>query len=710
MKKLIILITIILAILTLYSREFVFLQELEHGTVDGHRMFGPLIHDFDRDGNDELIMWSFMSSEDPDSAYLYFYEYKYDYYLELIKTNKYKGFLWTAGIGDCDSDGLYEILGGDPDSQFLYLMEQTDSFDYPDSIIWRSPDTFTSFYSMMITNKLKPDSVDRIIGLGIPEYSTTTYSKGFYYYECAGNDTFYMKTYKESLRNSGCFDVDDIDSNGLSDIAMSMDINTVYRFESFDSSADSFVIKDTVNQRADNLLLIEDTDGDSVKELLIQSTKTIGGGTHRYGYFLYEDDNGNGSLDSIWATEIEVANNNDAIFGGDIDYGDIDGDGAYEFVICGGRHFEVWKASSNNSYYKIFEWTNPKFSTTQSHIRCHDFNKNGIDEVIYSGSGTYVGDEATFIFECRPLPKLDYNNPYDLGDKPISTNITDSLYLRAIDELPVVIDSLKLLKQRNITLNEPSYPCSVPAYDSLPITFDIYSDTSTFITDTLIVYSNDWYGSIDTIELSAGVGARIVLDSAVAYDNRNEQTGIDYDDCVKLYFNYPIDPPDTSTVNLDSILPLSNNHTWYDGTGNIKQINYLEDNTIMTIWFTTDSLLPTVIVEDTIKPDSITIQDRHHYSYLTNNTIITGSFGPSGINSYPTIDHKPSTIDLTFNSIQIENNTDKTYTYQITDITGGVIKNIEAKKGITRYTPDKSGIYFILDNNNNVLGKSIIVR
>ncbi|MFO8062562.1 MAG: T9SS type A sorting domain-containing protein, partial [bacterium] len=97
-------------------------------------------------------------------------------------------------------------------------------------------------------------------------------------------------------------------------------------------------------------------------------------------------------------------------------------------------------------------------------------------------------------------------------------------------------------------------------------------------------------------------------------------------------------------------------------------------------------------------------------SYLTDNTIITGSFGPTGINSYPAIEHQLPTINLTFNSIQIKNNTNNSYTYQITDITGRVVKHIEAKKGITQYTPDKSGIYFILDNKNRVMGKSIIVR
>ena len=70
MKKLILIIIFIITILTLQSREFVFLQELEHGTVGVDRFPSPLFHDFDRDENDELIMWTFIA----DSSFLRFYE------------------------------------------------------------------------------------------------------------------------------------------------------------------------------------------------------------------------------------------------------------------------------------------------------------------------------------------------------------------------------------------------------------------------------------------------------------------------------------------------------------------------------------------------------------------------------------------------------------------------------------------------------------
>ncbi|MDY6787487.1 MAG: hypothetical protein SVK54_05115 [candidate division WOR-3 bacterium] len=709
MKKLLYAIIIIVLFISIHAAEYVLLQTIEYGTGSSSWEVGPHTTDFNRNGIEEMLLNTVRSGE----FSIQFYEYRNDS-MELIHSINPGYFIWAGGWGDYDNDGMYEIVGAAPDSQFNFTMEQRDSANFPDTLNWQEyPDAGGYIFS---TAKLKPDSIDRIVREGIYD-DGFGWDQGWGYYESSGNNNYELA---DSARmNTEVFFLDfvDFDNDTLLDILMKINTTTTDSAmiieEALSSSNDSFVpykaypIVDR-SPSPTKICVLPDIDGDGEKEIGFTKQGTINPNPEYY-FCIAEDTSGSGELVDILNVKNIVETDNVFLTGSGADYGDVNNDGKVEAVYSGGRLMQVWGCVGPDSFELEYSFTDPRMNLLRSTVKCYDYNLNGIPEIIFTGGGgEYTG--RTYIIECRPLPKLDYNNPYDLGDKPIGTNVTDSLSLRAIDELPVVIDSLKLLKQRNNTLNEPSYPCSVPSYDSLPITFDIYSDTSVFITDTLIVYSNDWYGNIDTIEIYSGVGAQIVLDSAVAYDNRNEESGIDYDDCIKLYFNYPIDPPDTSTVNLDSILPLSNNHTWYDGTGSIKQINYLEDNRVMAIWFSTDTSIPTLQVGDTIKPDSISLQDKRNYSYLIENTIITGSFGPTGINSYPTIDHQPFTIDLTFNSIQIENNTDNTHTYQITDITGRIIKNIEAKKGITRYTPDKSGIYFILDNNNSVLGKSIIVR
>jgi len=384
-----------------------------------------------------------------------------------------------------------------------------------------------------------------------------------------------------------------------------------------------------------------------------------------------------------------------------MDFGDIDGDGKNEMVVCGGTHFEVWKSISNNSYTKIFEWTNPEYNTTQSHIRCHDFNKNGIDEIIYSGSGTYIGDEGTYIFECRPLAKLRYNKEEDMGNISSGTVQYDSIYLHSDDELPVIVDSMKLLQGKNVSVYSQSYPCSIPTYDSVAIKFEIYSDTSMFIRDTLVVYSNDWYGKVDTLLIFGGIEAQIEIDSIVASDNRYTYSGVDYDDYVRIYFNNPINAPDTSIVDLDDVFTLSYGHTWYDGTGKIKQINYFNENRIMVVWFSTNVSPPTISTGDNIYPDSLTISDDRGYSFLYQSAIITGSFGPpAGINT----PKEDTELNLSFHGFTMGNSILEYTTYtkdthiEVYDITGRtIIKQNTSNIGLNTIDmkPLTSGIYFI---------------
>ena len=72
--------------------------------------------------------------------------------------------------------------------------------------------------------------------------------------------------------------------------------------------------------------------------------------------------------------------------------------------------------------------------------------------------------------------------------------------------------------------------------------------------------------------------------------------------------------------------------------------------------------------------------------------------------------YRDISVITTFNAIQIQNNTNTTQTYQITDITGRVIDDITAKQGLNTYTPKQSGIYFVINNNNETIGKAIIVK
>jgi hypothetical protein len=116
-----------------------------------------------------------------------------------------------------------------------------------------------------------------------------------------------------------------------------------------------------------------------------------------------------------------------------------------------------------------------------------------------------------------------------------------------------------------------------------------------------------------------------VIDSAVASDGTVHQPGIDNDDYVTLHFDEPTQKPLIDATNVDTVLVLSNGHSWRDGFHAIKSADWNGDGTQLKISFSTLITPPTIVVGDTVKPNNRTIKD------LMGNTcwekvVVTGSF------------------------------------------------------------------------------------
>ena len=185
-----------------------------------------------------------------------------------------------------------------------------------------------------------------------------------------------------------------------------------------------------------------------------------------------------------------------------------------------------------------------------------------------------------------------------------------------------------------------------------------------------------------------------------------------------MYFNYPIEPVDTSTIDLDIALTLNNGHTWYDGTGNIKYISHINNNNEMVIFLSTDTSLPTIAVGDTIYPDSISIKDERNYSYLRKPIIITGTFDPSGISQPPAVSYQPSaelTIDYEISTMNLFYSIPENQQTELTiyDITGREVTNKTHNKQGTyklNLSTYPKGIYFInLKTETNTISRKIII-
>ncbi len=630
--------------------------------------------------------------------------------------------LRITGIGDFDNDGLIELLGFSTAYDFsIGVMEQQDTNQIYKTRIWDSEGANNEGAMYLgSTNLLKTDGIDRIYGADPPNCDS-----GWYYMSSDGDNSYYFDYVLIEDREIWSMDIGYIDDDSLVDVIGGTSRGLTI-WEATNLNNDSFEI------RCDNpgwgngthySGILNDIDGDGKNEFITGGLNFLMSPcewSFTLGECISDTQYERISIEYFRKDYGPLEN---FYCGSDYDIGDVDGDGEDEIIVCAGCILRVYEVMGNDSFVMAWEMDNDTFSG--SHVRVYDFNENGIDEIIWSGGATPqlpltsgISARFAYIIEKSPLSKLEYDNPVNMNNYLISAVETDSFYLHSTDELIVIIDSMKLIKENELTLIEPIYPCSINAGDSISISINIYSDSMGYITDKIIVYSNDWYGNIDTIELFAGIEVQIEIDSAMASDNRNAGTGIDYDDYIRLYFNYPIEQVDTSIINLDAVLGLNNSHTWYDGTGNIKYISYVNNNNEMVIFLSTDTALPTIQVGDTIEPDSISIKDERNYSYLKKPIIITGSFDPTGIEQPQTpnsklqtdlsIDYQLSTIDLYY-SIPDNQQTELT----IYDITGREITNkIHNKQGIYKLNLSEypKGIYFInLKTETNIISRKIVI-
>ncbi|MGE3063654.1 MAG: T9SS type A sorting domain-containing protein [bacterium] len=176
-------------------------------------------------------------------------------------------------------------------------------------------------------------------------------------------------------------------------------------FEAQDTLADSFVIKwrwstqDNLAAPPYGLLIYPDIDEDSKQEIGFYNLKHATPSQHCYGYYLVEDTTGTGKMEIIWEDSILVGYDNMFVYANNMTYGDIDGDSLEELVICGGRTVRAYDVLGNDSIVAIWEWTCPTYDLIESHVTCHDFNLNGYDEIIFSGTGDALFEYGTYIFE-----------------------------------------------------------------------------------------------------------------------------------------------------------------------------------------------------------------------------------------------------------------------------------------------------------------------
>ena len=206
-----------------------------------------------------------------------------------------------------------------------------------------------------------------------------------------------------------------------------------------------------------------------------------------------------------------------------------------------------------------------------------------------------------------------------------------------------------------------------------------------------------------------------IVDSAVAFDGANPVAGIDDDDYVILYFSEPTNKVEFDNTNIDSILSLSDGHSWLDGFGSLGSCAWNPNGTQLLINLTTHISSPTIAVGDTITPDSATITDLYG-NPCSSSAVLSGSFSPQGIKNkriskkmmlnISTING--SSISFSCNVVREEN-----YTITLYNIYGRVLWKTEMKESgyhTEKITGLPSGIYFLkLKQGKDIVNKKITV-
>ncbi|MGE3063223.1 MAG: hypothetical protein AB7T10_06270 [bacterium] len=196
----------------LLADRFINIDYIYDGVSGDQRVNSPKCVDVNNNGIVDLVL----SYSDLDSSSIRFYEFDGDSFVMMYQY-KDTGILALNGIGDYDSDGLYEMLIFFTSHLAIATLEQPDSFSYPTGITWMSDTIWQCSNCLGSSNKFRNDSIDIIYGNGNPLISTPSIPKGWYYMTCTGDDYYeLLNTYVPDSVGPRAMDVGDIDNDGAS--------------------------------------------------------------------------------------------------------------------------------------------------------------------------------------------------------------------------------------------------------------------------------------------------------------------------------------------------------------------------------------------------------------------------------------------------------------------------------------------------------------
>jgi len=227
-----------------------------------------------------------------------------------------------------------------------------------------------------------------------PDTISVTAAKGIKIYENNGNNSYKLVYFNHQNYHLHCADAyvfGDFDRDGKKgwfEIVGSISGDTSIIWECVGDNRYEPVWGDHHHWiNVSDVWLGNDTDGDGMPEIFIKSD-FYGPTTSVLSMYEATGD------DTYKLTVIDTIKGGNPAEGTSA-CGDVDGDGREEVVVSIGTKVIVYKAIGDDKYERVWEWWQDDGTSflRSAAVSCHDFNKNGYDEIIVTG------DHQTSIFE-----------------------------------------------------------------------------------------------------------------------------------------------------------------------------------------------------------------------------------------------------------------------------------------------------------------------
>lgn len=322
-------------------------------------------------------------------------------------------------IGDIDGDSLTDLFGYHifcelwPSYWFvLGMQESPDLHSYPSSLAWSwdfCPRTTADYPPCYFAGDLDGDNRQDI-------YCPGSYQGIIYILENAGNNQ-YRLAWADSTPYGGwtvAFGDFDLDGHGE---WVSGDVSSaglVWLYESTGDDDYSRTWMDTVRiPNGNDAFSGNDVDQDGKPEFFIAFAWLRGPAEFHLMAFEMVADN-------VYERHevTSVTRNVGTCWHAFSTCGDVDADSVEEIVWTTATDVYVYEATGDNQYEMVWQWQNPNRSQLKLlHVKTHDLNRNGYNEVIASGvtsdtSGNYV--MGTSIFELETAQLLSPNGGRNL--------------------------------------------------------------------------------------------------------------------------------------------------------------------------------------------------------------------------------------------------------------------------------------------------------